>query len=278
MTLMKFVRTSVAALGALAVMSTANAADLYTGGMKDQPVYVPPPLWTGFYIGGNLGVEWANLDIQRNVFCDANVTWWGPVQNCANMGGKSLSQSGGFGGGQFGYNWQAGGYSNFVFGIEVDLGGIVTQDRRTLIARVPSGQVAAITLEEDGGFAGDVTGRLGYAFGNSLIYAKGGFAFFDPNLKASETIIHRFSGIQEFNGNNNNNTLTGWTIGAGWEYMLAPHWTIKVEYLHFDFSNDNNNCCGDNFNSMRFFHNDLTVDTVKLGFNYLWNTNYVPLK
>jgi outer membrane immunogenic protein len=161
----------------------------------------------------------------------------------------------------------------------VDLDGIATEDRRTLIARVPSGQVAAFDLRSDGGFAGDVTGRLGYTWGNSLLYAKGGFAWFEPDLRVSETIIHRWSGIQVFNGNNNNNTLTGWTVGAGWEYMLNPHWTMKIEYLHFDFSNDNNNCCGDGFNNnMRFFHNDLTVDTVKLGFNYLWNTNYVPLK
>ncbi len=48
------------------------------------------------------------------------------------------------------------------------------------------------------------------------------------------------------NDNGNNRTLTGWTLGAGIEYMLGTNWTIKVEYLHFDFgNNDNNHCCGD---------------------------------
>ncbi len=48
------------------------------------------------------------------------------------------------------------------------------------------------------------------------------------------------------NDNGNNSTLTGWTLGAGIEYMLGTNWTVKVEYLHFDFgNNDNNHCCGD---------------------------------
>jgi outer membrane immunogenic protein len=28
----------------------------------------------------------------------------------------------------------------------------------------------------------------------------------------------------------------GWTIGGGAEYMFAPHWTAKIEYLYVDLS------------------------------------------
>ena len=87
---------------------------------------------------------------------------------------------------------------------------------------------------------------------------------------------------------NNNNTLTGWTVGGGVEWKVSPTWSIKVEYLHFDFSNFNNNCCNDpmyqwaaangyNYNNLNN-HADLQVDTVKLGFNYFWNPPPAPLK
>ena len=26
----------------------------------------------------------------------------------------------------------------------------------------------------------------------------------------------------------------GWIVGGGVEYMLAPHWTVKAEYLYYD--------------------------------------------
>ena len=72
MSLTKLLRTSAAALGALAVasVSQANAADIYTapsGGYKD--VYIPP-IWTGFYIGAHAGVDWTNFDLNQHTFWD----------------------------------------------------------------------------------------------------------------------------------------------------------------------------------------------------------------
>ena len=62
MTLTKFVRAGAATVGALAMATQVNAADLYSGGgMKDAPVFVPAAVWTGFYFGANIGAGWANL-------------------------------------------------------------------------------------------------------------------------------------------------------------------------------------------------------------------------
>ena len=56
---------TVAALAGLA--GTANATDVYSGGgMKDVPVIAPAPIWTGFYIGGNIGAAWADIKTDRN--------------------------------------------------------------------------------------------------------------------------------------------------------------------------------------------------------------------
>src|SRR5271168_4292815 len=52
----------ISAAAAVALGSTAFAADLPA--RTEPPVYVPPPppifTWTGFYIGGQIGYQWGN--------------------------------------------------------------------------------------------------------------------------------------------------------------------------------------------------------------------------
>ncbi len=69
-----YLRTSLAALGALAIasMAPAKAADIYSngGGSKDA-VYVAAPTWQGFYFGAHAGGAWSNFDNHdRNFFFD----------------------------------------------------------------------------------------------------------------------------------------------------------------------------------------------------------------
>ena len=52
---------AAAAVALVGAAGAANAADMYAGGMKDA-AFVPPPLWTGFYIGAHVGGAWADLD------------------------------------------------------------------------------------------------------------------------------------------------------------------------------------------------------------------------
>ena len=121
-----------------------------------------------------------------------------------------------------------------------------------------------------------MTGRLGYAWGNWLLYAKGGFAWFNPHLSASAVVLDgNGAPIAGVSGWDNNTTLTGWTIGGGVEWLLNPNWSVKVEYLHYDFGlNDrdwNATYCPasgascSTYGSWRVFDHDLTVNTVKLG-------------
>ncbi len=291
MTLTKFLRTGAAALGALAVASAtqANAADIYTGGMKEAPVYVPAPVWTGFYLGGHIGAAWENLSFNRHEYDDYYaVDPFGYAPGMFNP--NNNSQADAFGGVQFGYNLQYG--PAWVFGVEVDLGGMSLSDHMRAHTSTSyadqwgnwyNGSSALMDGGSQGGFYGDVTGRLGWTWGPAMIYAKGGFAWLDASLKMNESIwdtsgqMCGTAGWCDYN-HNNNNTLTGYTIGGGVEWKVSPLWSIKAEYLHFDFTNFNQNCCNDavsvwssgyynNFNH----HADLQVDTVKLGFNYFWS-------
>ena len=102
---------TVAAL--VVVVGAANATDFNRGSLKDAPAFVPPPLTcTGFYIGGHVGGAWSEIQNNWNFYLD---TW-----SVSNASWKN-NNSGVFGGGTVGYNYQSGA---FVIGFEADFGSI----------------------------------------------------------------------------------------------------------------------------------------------------------
>jgi outer membrane immunogenic protein len=243
-------------LTSVVAIASANAADMYVpgpvgpGGYKDAPW---APTWAGFYLGVHVGGAWGN---DHGTVIDSN-----PVDTTHSF---TLDSSGVFGGGQLGYNFQRG---NVVFGIEADFGDM------DLSAKASNSKIVnTIPFETttSGGFYGDVTGRLGYSFGSALLYAKGGFAFLEGDAKV-HTVNPAF-----FIPETSASAFTGWTVGGGLEYALTPAWSVKAEYLHFDFGNErsattiNTECCS--------YDHHLTVDTVKAGVNYHIHNEYIPLK
>lgn len=274
----KMIQTSVAALGGLAIAlcSSANADGVYGGGsLKDHPLPPPLPNWQGFYIGGHVGGAWSEIETNRNLFFD-------PFADAAPtgvlIGGSRIDGSGVFGGIQGGYNWQWN-HCCWVYGLEIDLGGFGNDGSRTFAAAVPGGNSALIRFEGNAGFYGDVTSRLGYSWNNrALIYAKGGFAWFVPDINITETVFDPAGNtLAVFNNGENREAFTGFTVGGGLEYMVNSSWSLKVEYLFFDFGRDDHDCCFDGVNRFRF-DRDLTVNTVKVGFNYLVHPEPAPLK
>jgi opacity protein-like surface antigen len=279
MTLTTTARTTIAALTLLSIVAAAPAiaADASKASLKDQPVAIPQ--WEGAYFGINVGGAWSDIQTSRNVFTgveeksgSAPAVFFAPF-----FGDEHIRGSGFLGGAQLGYNWQGGNNCCFVYGLEIDLGGMDAggKDQPFTVVRAAhdgfDGLIAAVRVKDEGsGFYGDVTGRVGYIFGSALLYAKGGFAWLNTNLAAHEVITNSSTGALVFARNNDgDSTLTGWTLGAGIEYMLGTKWSVKLEYLHFDFGNVDRSCCGDPFgNHSNFFRNDLTVETVKVGVNY----------
>jgi outer membrane immunogenic protein len=74
-----------------------------------------------------------------------------------------------------------------------------------------------------------VRGRAGYAAGPWLFYATGGLAV--ANISFADTIA--FPGIGDStNAISGSTTAIGWTVGGGIEWMFAPNWTVKAEYLY----------------------------------------------
>ena len=142
-----------------------------------------------------------------------------------------------------------------------------------------------------GGLYGDITGRLGYAAGPLLFYAKGGFALLDAGIKANyvgencTTTAHGCGAYPKAPVNpstfsfDRSGTLSGWTAGAGVEYAFSPTWSVKLEYLHFDFDNmsvthdGKYNITGTSYHSTLSGSVDAspTADAVTLGVNYHLN-------
>jgi opacity protein-like surface antigen len=67
-------------------------------------------------------------------------------------------------------------------------------------------------------------GHAGYAFDRFLVYGAGGAAFGNVQANFSNDPI-------------SSATKAGWTVGAGVEVAVAPHWSAKAEYLFVDLGN-----------------------------------------
>jgi outer membrane immunogenic protein len=228
----KFLLTSVA----LAALSTsAFAADMaarpYT---KAAPVPVAVGYnWSGFYAGVMGGYGWSD-----RVRVDGFTT-------------ASSDLNGGFGGGTIGYNWQTPG-SIWVWGLEVDAAASDMKYSETgLLFGVP------VTGEDKIRSFGSVTGRVGITSGAALFYAKGGYAWADNRLAFTVPGATLFS---------QSKVHSGWTVGAGVEYMFAPSWSLKGEYMYADYGNET-------YGNPTVGFTDLGVSThtVKGGINYHFN-------
>jgi outer membrane immunogenic protein len=74
---------------------------------------------------------------------------------------------------------------------------------------------------------GTIAGRLGVAWGQTLLYAKGGGAW------ARDTFWTSAPGIPI--GQSLTETRWGWMAGVGAEYAFLDSWSVKIEYDYMDF-------------------------------------------
>jgi len=165
------------------------------------------------------------------------------------MGGYAFDSSngGGFGGGTIGYNWQAPG-SQFVFGIEIDAAGASIKESATAIVNGAVG-----TAEDKIDALGSVTGRVGVAMDAALFYAKGGYAWANNELSASAPGF----------AVSDSHVHSGYTIGGGIEYMFAPNWSAKAEYMFTHLESQTYTLAGVALDS-----GTAEFSSVKVGINY----------
>jgi len=189
---------AVGAFVAFSSVSSVHAADMPRAVYK-APAYlspVPTFSWSGLYLGVHGGYGWTR--------------WTGT----GALGTDSVNGNGWLAGGQIGYNYQTG---RFVLGIEGDYSWANVKHETALFA-------GNLTLKND--YFATVTGRVGYAFDNILVYGKGGVAWTRDKWDATDGLGGTATG--DFN-------RQGWVIGAGVEYAFWGNVSAKIEYNYLWF-------------------------------------------
>ncbi len=184
--------------------------------------------WTGLYLGAHGGYGWADTD-----YPGAN-PYVAPPAPCGDCGPPRPNLEGGLVGGQIGYNYQL---QQVVIGVEADYSFTKMQEM------VRDGNYLTQNHEING--LGSIRGRLGYAFGDVLPYLTAGWAWGDMSLNqtcpepAAVPFGHCSPGARggPFAPYNltKDEIETGWVYGAGVETMISRYWSLRAEYLRYDF-------------------------------------------
>ena len=253
----------------LCFASTAYSADLPVKSPAYKAPVAPIYSWTGFYAGLNAGGVWANTNI---TYTSSAFGFSGPAGAAfldSNTSGHQ-NASGFTGGGQIGYNYQTG---VVVWGIEADIGYTGLKNTRIIAVNLaPLGFPAftdtfSQTMESN--WLATVRGRLGYATGPYLFYATGGLAI--AEVKYSDSAF--FPASNSVNAASSSQTRTGWTVGGGAEWMFAPNWSVKAEYLYVDLGSTTYTSVNSVLNTPPnlatiTYGRKLTENIARLGVNY----------
>lgn len=299
------IRKTVLCFAAAASMAaSAQAADPFSGaGYKDEPA-VPVSTWTGFYAGLNGGYGWSGTSSTLYAESLNKI-----VQESATSPLESFDKTGGFGGGQIGYNQQLGA---FVLGGETDIQGaditghaaaaaafdsprlylpVITGSPRSgfHFRNVFLGCVGPCTIsaqsnkESSLDYFGTARGRIGYTFGPALFYATGGFAYGGVSGASSITLQNIYPNrayTYQYNASSSA-TRTGYTVGGGLEYAFTPLWSLKGEYDYLDFGSGGDGFIGYHTPLARargYYHGEQNYNTVRLGLNFKIADLAAPLK
>lgn len=250
------------ALGVLSVSSAAAmAADLSLPPRPYAP-YAPAYYhsavvyeWTGFYVGLSAGGGFGLGGIHNNVTsalcsvafiglgCDLDQASSAAV--AAVPGGFDTHPSGFIGGGQIGYNYQMGW---FVWGVEADFSGADISGSASKTVTATGLDLPAVIVNTATGTAnqkldwlGTLRGRVGFVpFTPLLVYATGGLAYghvsIDTTLSETATVtgVPGVCPCSATSTASTSSTQFGWTAGGGVEWMFAPHWSLKAEFLYYN--------------------------------------------
>lgn len=220
--------------------------------------------WSGLYIGGNVGYGWGNVETRSDTL-PSPAAFGGTLDPLA----LDFRTKGIIGGGQIGYNWQAG---RAVWGIEADIQGSDIKGSvwsgptiATNNFRIPGFRESAEKLT----WFGTVRVRAGFTLIDTLqLYATGGLAYGHIDYSSNSNFAS-FLGIQNY-PSNVGKTKVGWTIGGGGEWAIANNWSMKLEYLYIDLGNETRIADGSPANPpFQIAYSSKTQEHIlRLGLNY----------
>ena len=216
---MKKLISAALGLAALSLAAPASAADLAARPYTKAPAPMIAAVydWSGFYIGVNGGGGWSRKcwdtttpTVLGGPLALVVVVPPGP-EGCHDA-------SGGVVGGQLGYRWQTGAW---VFGLEGQ--GDWANIRGSNASIYAPFALASNRTKIDG--IGLITGQIGYAWNNVLLYVKGGAMGvndkYEGYVTATNVVFDRAS-----------ETRYGGAVGAGIDFGVTPNVIIGFDYMH----------------------------------------------
>jgi high affinity Mn2+ porin len=207
--------------------------------------------WSGFYFGGHMGFATAGSAFTATEpgapALTGTVDLFHPYDFFIGQG----SNLAGF---QFGYN--AVYSSGLMLGLETDISfpGFMSG-----MSKFATPSIGGATYSDQMDMSGSVRARIGYAFDRWLYYGTAGYAWAQDNLTRTQ-----LSGTNGGTVESKFPARSGWTVGAGIEAPLVPHWTTRLEYLYSDFGTASVSfpLAGQRFDS------NLAAQELRVGLNY----------
>jgi opacity protein-like surface antigen len=227
---------------------------------------IGPTNWTGFYAGGFAGAAAGRTDIQF-------------VGTPFPAAGNEPWVAGGLGGIELGYNRQLS--NNWVLGVEGDIGAANVHGGRTAgtadgvnASRAAVGfGPAFFTVEDKTNWMATIAGRVGYSWGRTLFYGKGGAAIEDSSttvkcdyaVPSQSTFPCLNQALRDTRAlSTPSYTRVGWTLGFGTEFDLGKNWSAKAEYDFLSFGRHTALAS----DGTTFLTDRSDISQVKLGVNY----------
>lgn len=187
--------------------------------------------WSGLYAGvqGSAGASFGNYDIGPTTIGTRRVRTiaTGDATGSRDLGGDATTVAAGA---FAGWNWQDGA---IVYGLEADLAG--TNLKRGARSDAPGFGYEAVDppfalVREKTDLFGAARARLGYAFGNNLIYAT--FGLTGANGRVLATYPDLSGGPAATAARNV--SYIGYTLGAGVQFAVDPHLSLGIDYRYSD--------------------------------------------
>jgi len=227
--------------------------------VKAMGTVIPPTNWTGFYVGGFLGMDYGKTDIRF-------VGTPGLGNNPRVMGG--------LGGGEIGYNYQTAG--NWVLGVEADVGATNLQGSKTCDPGIDF--ATSLVCQNSSNWMVTLAGRVGYSWERTLYYVKAGGAWADDSVNVSCIFgpigfcFNQFGTVTH--GFNSSGNRSGGLVGFGTEFDLGRNWSAKAEYDYIDLGS-RTALTSDGLTTLR---DSGAISQVKIGVNYRFSPTAVIAK
>ncbi len=142
-----------------------------------------------------------------------------------------------FGGLQTGYNWQLS--SAWVIGAETDIQ--FSRYQSSASVTPVTGLFPPVTSQaiQQSTWFGTLRARLGFLVTPTvLLYGTGGLAYGQADTSFNSEFSGTSCGPFTCITGDSSSIKTGWAGGGGVEWMLAPHWTLRAEYLYLDLGSN----------------------------------------